>query len=117
MLHPTKCVWASNTPTAVTAHLSSESIGRNGREVLERLQFAGGKTLTDDFHIVLLRVRKFDQRVYIRKRPIYHTHPLVTYPNASPIVLNLKELQSAVFYRHLDAAGLCIQTVIFEIRL
>lgn len=39
--------------------------------------------------------------------------PPVTYPNASAVILNLKELQSAVFYCHLNVAGLCIQTVTF----
>lgn len=36
--------------------------------------------------------------------------PPVTHPDASSVVLNLNELQSAVFHRHLDVGGLGIQT-------
>lgn len=34
----------------------------------------------------------------------------VTYPDASAIVLNEDELQSAFFHCYLDICGLCIQT-------
>lgn len=35
---------------------------------------------------------------------------LVTHPDASSVVLDLEQLQSAVFHRHLDVGGLGVQT-------
>lgn len=36
--------------------------------------------------------------------------PHVTHPDAGAVVLDLQELQSAFFHRHLDVGGLGIQT-------
>lgn len=155
-----------------SAHLSSESIGCNSWEILKSLEFAGGKPLTNDFHIFFLPPKQNGQLgqrklqnwktvalhssfpvaptsgvhisltwwgqtgqsfsrvlfcyvlsfivitegihdlawVTLWKRPF---HRRVTHPDASAVVLNLKELQSAFFHRHLDVGGLGIQTATF----
>lgn len=43
-----------------------------------------------------------------------NTWALVTHPDASAVVLDLQELQSAFFHRHLDIGGFCIQTATFK---
>lgn len=56
-----------NTCIADTAaHLPSESVGRNSRQILKSLKFAGGKTFTNDFHVLLLKCeRTFEQKTGI----------------------------------------------------
>lgn len=55
----------------------------------------------------------FGKHFYFSHGEFVHSTP-VTHPDASAVVLNLKELQSAFFHRHLDAGGLGIQTETFK---
>lgn len=52
--------------------------------------------------------------VYVSICCIEYTCAPVTHPNASAVVLDLQELQSAFFHRHLDIGGFGIQTATFR---
>lgn len=90
--------------------LATEAVGCHRVKILVLAKFGRCEPVTEDRQVGVLGKTscRASDKDFIRKVEI-------SYPDASPVILNLEELEATIFDRHLNRRRACVERVFEEL--